>query len=192
MKNLKVYNVELHIEFAKLIIINYSDFVFFFFSEMQFQGMDIFPSPDQDLTYISDRSATVFPVSPAASKLTLPASRFAPLPPIETEHVSTGDRDALMSSERDDPRHPQQLPIKTFGETTEAETTTISREMGQERPVVSQVEGMYRSKELRARFDQDQVMGDRKDQHSLSRGRNYEPADNQRPAVKERMLTLDM
>ena len=159
---------------------------------MQFQGMDILPSPDQELTYITDRSATVFPVTPAASKLTLPASRFAPLPPIETEHVPTGDRDALMSSERDHHRDPQYVPIKTFGATTEAETTTASREIGQEKPVVSQNEGTYRSKELRARFDQDQVVGDSKDQQSLSRGRNYEPVDNQRTAVKERMLTLEM
>ena len=160
---------------------------------MQFQGMDIPFSPDQELAYIQDRSSTVFPVTPAASKLTLPASRFAPLPPIEADHVDNGDRDALVSPRRDEHRHFEHVPLRTFGQTTAAEATPTSQEKGEEKPVIpDSSERMYRSKDLRARFEPDQISGGGKDGYTLSRGRNDESVDNQRTAVKERTLTLDM
>ncbi|XP_015766438.1 PREDICTED: uncharacterized protein LOC107345249 [Acropora digitifera] len=58
--------------------------------EMQFQEMDnYFPSPDQELCHVTDYySSTEVPMTPAVSKQTLPTSRFALLPPIETENVA--------------------------------------------------------------------------------------------------------
>lgn len=185
--------MKLRIKIVLLLLSEYC-YLVLFPSEMQFQGMDISPSPDQELAHFPDRSSTVFPITPAASKLTLPASRFAPLPPIETEHFCSSHKDALMSLERDEHQHAhlQHLPVKTFGQATGGESTAASRGVGQGRTLVPQDEGVYKSKELRAGLDQDHITVEGRDQKSLSKGRNDEATENQRTTVKERMLTLDM
>lgn len=158
---------------------------------MQFQGMDIPPSPDQDLAYTQDHSSTVVPVTPAASKLTIPASRFAVLPPIETENVADAHKDALVSSERDELRQAQHIPMRTFGQPTAAETIPTPREKGVEKTVVPQSERMYRT---RARFVEDVTIGsaEGKDANTLLRNRHGESVDNQGTMVKERMLNLEL
>ena len=161
---------------------------------MRFQGMEISLSPDQELAYIQDRSSTVFPVTPAASKLTIPTSRFAPLPPIEAELVVNEDEHALKSPEKDDHGHMQYIPVKPFGQTTAAETMLSSWEKGVDKTVVSQSEETSRTKDLRARFDQTWILGSGKDEYidTLMRGKDDKSEKNRKGTVKERMHGLNM
>ncbi|KAM7442987.1 Leucine rich repeat-containing protein 63 [Porites harrisoni] len=146
--------------------------------EMQFQGMETSFSPDQDFPFIQERSSTVFPVTPAASKLTIPASRFALLPPIEPDTDEDGET--------------PHTAIKTFGQTTAAETIPTSQEKGAERLSLSRDEAMDRSKELRARFDHSHISESKNNYITFSKGRNDESmSDNKKAVVKERIINFD-
>ena len=150
----------------------------FFHSEMQFQGMETSFSPDQDFPFIQERSSTVFPVTPAASKLTIPASRFALLPPIEPDTDEDGET--------------PHTAIKTFAQTTAADTIPTSQEKRAERLSLSRDEAMDRSKELRARFDQSHISESKNNYTTFSKGRNDEStADNKKAVVKERIINFD-
>lgn len=144
---------------------------------MQFQGMEASFSSDQDFPFIQERSSTVFPVTPADSKLTIPASRFALLPPIEPDADEDGDT--------------QHTTIKTFAQTTTAETIPTSQEKGAERLSLSRDEVMDRSKELRARFDQSLIPESKNNYITFSKGRNDESmVDNKKAVVKERIINF--
>ena len=162
---------------------------------MQFQGMEVFQSPDQELTMIPERASTVFPVTPAASKLTIPASRYAPLPPIESEHVADGDRDALVFSGRyDHQQHMQNIPVRTIGQVTMAEMVLSPRAKGKEK-LLMQNEEAYGTREFRTRFVsvQDSNLGHEKDDDILGSDRKGDlESDKQKTVVKERTLTLEM
>lgn len=150
----------------------------FFHSEMQFQGMETSFSPDQDFPFIQERSSTVFPVTPAASKLTIPASRFALLPPIEPDTDEDGET--------------PHTAIKTFGQTTAADTIPTSQEKRAERLSLSRDEAMDRSKELRARFDQSHIPESKNNCTTFSKGRNDESMSyNKKAVVKERIINFD-
>lgn len=144
---------------------------------MQFQGMETSFSPDQDFPFSQERSSTVFPVTPAASKLTIPASRFALLPPIEPDANEDGETPHTV--------------IKTFAQTTAAETIPTSQEKGAERLSLSCDEAMDRSKELRARFDQLHIPESKNNYITFSKGRNDESmVDNKKAVVKERIINF--
>lgn len=158
---------------------------------MQFQEMDISLLPDQEEDFLQGRSSTVFPATPAASKLTMPASRYAPLPPIDSEHVADGDREALVSSGRDDQRHLQYAPVRTIGQVTMAEMVSSPRAKGAEK-VVLQSEEMLGSKDLRTRFVSVQDQSG-KDEDTSARDRKGDLAsEKQKTVVNERTLTLEM
>lgn len=147
---------------------------------MQFQGMETSLSPDQDFPFIQERSSTVFPVTPAASKLTIPASRFALLPPIEPDADEDGET--------------PHTTIKTFAQTTAAETIPTSQEKGVERLLLSRDKVMDSSKEARAtcRFDQSHVPESKNNYVTFSKGRNDESmAENKKAVVKERIINFD-
>lgn len=164
---------------------------------MQFQGMDTSLSPDQEVAFIQERSSTVFPVTPAASKLTMPVSRYALLPPIDTEHASDGDRDAVVSSRRDDHQHVQYeyVPVRTIGQVTTAEMVSSPRAKYGEK-VGLQSDEMHGSKDLRTRFVsvQDNTLGGGKDDDALTRDRKADPlvSEKQKTVLNERTLTLEM
>ena len=165
----------------------------FVFSEMQFQGMDTSLSPDQEVAFIQERSSTVFPVTPAASKLTMAVSRYAPLPPIDAEHAVDGDRDAVVSSKRDDHLHVQYeyVPVRTIGQVTTAEMVSSPQAR-----VGLQREEIRGSKDLRTRFvsAQDVTLGGEKEDDIPTRDRKDDPlmSEKQRTVLNERTLTLEM
>lgn len=164
---------------------------------MQFQGMDTSLSLDQEEAFFQERSSTVCPVTPAASKLTLPISRYAPLPPIDNEHAADGDRDAEVSSGRDDYRHVQSeyVPVRTVGEATTAEMVSSPRAKHGEK-VGLQSEEIHGSKDLRTRFVsvQDHTVDGGKDDDALTRGRkgDLHMSEKQKTVLNERMVTLEM
>ena len=164
---------------------------------MQFQGMDISLSSDQEVDFIQERSSTVFPVTPAASKLTMPVSRYAPLPPIDAGHAADGDRGAVVSSRRDDHWHVQyeNVPVRTIGQATTAEMVSSPHAKHGEKAGL-QSEEIHGSKDLRARFIsvQDGTLDGRKDDETLTRDRNGDPltSEKQKTVLNERTLTLEM
>lgn len=162
---------------------------------MQFQGMDTFLSPDQEVAFIQERSSTVFPVTPATSKLTMPASRYAPLPPIDSEHAADGDRDAVVSSRRDDHRHVQYVPVRTIGQVTTAEMVSSPQAKGGEKAGL-QSEEIHGSKDLRTRFVslQDHTLGGGKDDDTLTKDRKGDRlmSEKQKTVLNERTLTFEM
>lgn len=161
---------------------------------MQFQGMDSPLSPDQEVAFIQERSSTVFPATPTASKWTMPASTYAALPPIDTQHAADGDKDVLESSIRDDQRHLQYAPVKTIGEVTTTEMVTSPQVRGGEK-VALKSEEMLGSKDLKPRFVtlQDDVVESRKDEDTLARGKKGDLSpEKQKMGVNERTLTLEM
>jgi len=165
---------------------------------MQFQGMDTSLSPDQEVAFVQERSSTVFPVTPAVSKLTMPVSRYAPLPPIEgDEPAADGDRNAVLSSGRDDHRHVQYeyVPVRTIGQVTTAEMVSSPRAKYGEK-LGLQSEEIRGSKDLRTRFVsvQDDTLGGGKDDDTLMRDRKGDPlmSEKQRTVLNERTLTLEM
>ncbi len=158
---------------------------------MQFQGMDISLLPDQEEDFLQGRSSTAFPATPAVSKLTIPVSRYAPLPPIDSEYVADGDRDALLSSGRDDQRHVQYPPVKTIGQVTTAEVVYSPRAKGGEK-VAIESEEMIGSKDLRTRFVSVQDQSG-KDEDASARDRKSDlVSEKQKTVVNERTLTLEM
>ncbi|KAL9965787.1 hypothetical protein ACROYT_G029634 [Oculina patagonica] len=159
--------------------------------EMQFQGMDISLLPDQEDDFLQGRSSTVFPATPAVSKLTMPVSRYAPLPPIDSEHVADGDRDALMSSERDDQRHVQYPSVRTFGQVTTAEVVYSPRATGGEK-VAFESEEMLGSKNLRTRFVSVQDQSGKDEDASARDGKGDLVSEKQKTVVNERTLTLEI
>lgn len=165
-----------------------------FFLEMQFQGMDTSLSPDQEEAFIQERSSTVFPVTPAASKLTMPVSRYAPLPPIDTERAADGDRDTVVPSRRVNHHHVQYeyVPVKTIGQVTTAEMVS-SPQVKYGEKVGLQSEEIHGSKDLRTRFVsvQDHTLGGEKDDDTVTRDRKGETG-KQKTVLNERTLTLEM
>ena len=159
---------------------------------MQFQGMDTSLSPDQEVAFIQERSSTVFPVTPAASKLAMPVSRYAPLPPIDTERAVDGDKDAAVSSRRDDHHHVQyeHVPVRTIGQVTTAEMVSSPRAKYGEK-VGFQSEEISGSKDLRTRFVsvQDHTSGGEKDDDTRDR---KDETEKQKKKKKEKTLTLEM
>ena len=161
---------------------------------MQFQGMDTSLSPDQEVAFIQERSSTVFPVTPAASKLAMPVSRYAPLPPIDPERAADGDKDAVVSSRRDDHHHVQyeHVPVRTIGQVTTAEMVSSPRAKYGVK-VGFQSEEINGSKDLRTRFVsvQDHTSGGEKDDDTLTRDRKGE-TEKQKTVLNEKTLTLEM
>lgn len=161
---------------------------------MQFQGMEIFHTSDQELGLIQERASTVFPVSPAASKLTIPASRYVPLPPIETEHVTDSNRDAVVSSRKDDhQKNLQGIPVQTIGEVTMAELVSSPREKDEKKVAIQTEEG-YGTKELKTRFALSQDSNLRHDEgcDGIGDEKVDHESDKQKRAVKERTLMLEI
>ena len=156
--------------------------------------MDTSLSPDQEVAFIQERSSTVFPVTPAASKLGMPVSRYALLPPIDTERAADDDEDAVVSSRRDDHHHVQyeHVPVKTIGQVTTAEMVSSPRAKYGEK-VGLQSEEIHGSKDLRTRFVsvQDHTLGGGKDVDTLTRDRKGE-TEKQKTVLNERTLTLEM
>ncbi|XP_022790288.1 leucine-rich repeat-containing protein 63-like [Stylophora pistillata] len=165
------------------------------FIEMQFQGMEIFHTSDQELGLIQERASTVFPVSPAPSKLTIPASRYVPLPPIETEHVTDSNRDAVVSSRKDDhQKNLQGIPVQTIGEVTMAELVSSPQEKDEKKVAIQTEEG-YGTKELKTRFALSQDSNLRHDEGCDGIGGDEKvdhESDKQKRAVKERTLMLEI
>jgi len=165
--------------------------------EMQFQEMDTSLSLDQEEASFQERSSTFCPVTPAASKLTLPISRYAPLPPIDNELAADGDRDAEVSTGRDDHQHVQSeyVPVRTVGEATTAEMVSSHRANRGEK-VGLQSEEIHRSKDLRTRFVsvQDHTVNGGKDDDTLTRDRkgDLHMSEKQKTVLNERMLTLEV
>ena len=164
---------------------------------MQFQGMDTSLSLDREEAFFQEQSSTVFPVTPAASKLTLPISRYAPLPPIDNERAADGDRDAEVSSGRDDHQHvySEYVPVRTVGEATTAEMVSSPRAKHGEK-VGLQSEEIRGSKDLRTRFVsvQDHTLVGGKDDDTLTRDRkgDLHMSEKRKTVLNERMLTLEM
>ena len=159
---------------------------------MQFQGMDTSLSPDQEVAFIQERSSTVFPVTPAASKLAMPVSRYAPLPPIDTERAADGDKDAAVSSRRDDHHHVQyeHVPVRTIGQVTTAEMVSSPQAKYGEK-VGFQSKEISGSKDLRTRFVsvQDHTSGGEKDDDTRDR---KDETEKQKTVLNEKTLTLEM
>lgn len=158
---------------------------------MQFQGMEISLSPDQEVAFIQERSSTVFPVTPAVSKLTIPASRYAPLPPIDSEHVD-GDWDVLVSSRRDDQKHVQyEFPVRTTGQVTVAEMVSLPQVQGAEKVTLPSDEKRG-SKDLRTRFVSVQDQSGNEEDTSARDKKGDLASEKQKTVANERTLTLDM
>lgn len=159
--------------------------------------MDTSLSLDQEEASFQERSSTFCPVTPAASKLTLPISRYAPLPPIDNELAADGDRDAEVSTGRDDHQHVQSeyVPVRTVGEATTAEMVSSHRANRGEK-VGLQSEEIHRSKDLRTRFVsvQDHTVNGGKDDDTLTRDRkgDLHMSEKQKTVLNERMLTLEV
>ena len=156
--------------------------------------MDTSLSPDQEVAFIQERSSTVFPATPAASKLAMPVSRYAPLPPIDTERAADSDRDTVVSSRRDNHHHVQyeNVPVRTIGQVTTAEMVSSPRAKYGEK-VGLQSEEIRGSKDLRTRFVpvQDHTLGGGKVDDTLTRDTKGE-TEKQKTVLNERTLTLEM
>ena len=161
--------------------------------------MDTSLSPDQEVAFIQEQSSTVFPVTPAASKLMMAVSRYAPLPPIDTDHAADGEQDAVVSSRRDDHQHVQYeyVPVRTIGEVTTAEMVSSPWAKHSENAGL-QSEEIHGSKHLRTRFvsvqDHDTLKKGEKDEDTVTRDRKGDPliSEKQKTVLNERTLTLEM
>ena len=121
---------------------------------MQFQSLDTSLSPEQEFLNFPEGPSTILPVTPAVSKVTIPASRYPPLPPIHSPGAVESSGTHVSSTEQSDQKDAQHLTTKTIliGQTTDERTTTVLQEGG-DKKILNQGEGIYISREVKTRFE---------------------------------------